>query len=73
MRCVAQDEERRNKHFVSTTSIQASNIFQLDASSSDMKDELKSKALNHEKDKWAEIKSKIRIDHDLGQEKIEQL
>ncbi len=38
-----------------------------------MKDELKSKVPNHEKDKWAEIKSKIKIDHDLGQEKIKQL
>jgi hypothetical protein len=69
MRCVAWDEERRNKQFVSTTFIHVSNMFQLDASSSAMKDKLKSKALDHENNKWVEIKSKIRIDHDLGQEK----
>jgi len=31
---------------------------------------MKSKALDHEKDKWVEMS---KIDHDLGQEKIEQL
>jgi hypothetical protein len=37
IRCVAKDKEKRNEHFFTITTMKASNVFQLDVSSKNIK------------------------------------
>jgi hypothetical protein len=71
MRCIGYDEERKNEQCFFAT--QLSNIFQLDAPNIVVVEELNTKTTFWEKDNWDEIKYKIKVDPNLGQEKIDQL
>ncbi len=48
-------------------------VFQLDVESHVQGGDVTSKAPSKGKDRWAKIKTKIRINLDLGKEKIDQL
>ncbi len=73
IRYIVEDEERRNEQFLNATSIQVSNVFQLDASSKIMGEEAQFQTSKHDDNKWVKIKSKIKVDFDLKQEKTKQL
>ncbi len=49
------------------------NVFQLDVESNAQGGDVRSKATSKGNDRWAKIKAKIRINLDLGKEKINQL
>jgi hypothetical protein len=66
-----QDEEMKNEQLKATKGKDVSDIFQLDIESSSH-DNME---MVHDegKEKWAEIKSKIKVNPDLDQEKTNQL
>jgi hypothetical protein len=69
IRCVAKDEKRRNEQFLNVRSVQVSNVFQLNASTKFTSEGTQLQQPEHENNKWTKIKSKIRVDHHLRQEK----
>lgn len=66
MSFVAQDENHRNEQFMVTTCMQVFDVFQLEAKSNAQDGSMAFKAHVKEKDRWAELKSKIKIALDLG-------
>ncbi len=72
MSFVAQDENCRNEQFMATTCMQVFEVFQWEAKLNAQDGNMASKAHVKEKDRWAELKSKIMINLDLSQDKVDQ-
>ncbi len=71
MKCVSQVEEKRNEIFIGNQFGECQAIFRLDTGQRKKKQEFTfaNNNFDEKKDRWEEIKSKIRIDPTLDQEK----
>lgn len=73
MKFIEGDEDHENKQFIFAKFSHISYVFQLNTKMVALDGDLTFKKPNKEKDRWAKIKSKIRIDPDLGRNKTTQL